>query len=274
MRKQGKRRRIRQRRRPINVAASVITTCGLYCGLASIFASISKDFDAAAYWIMAAMFLDIFDGAVARMTNSVSAFGKELDSLCDLVAFGVAPGVLVYMAYVLPDQASLPVVEMIAIVFVICGTLRLARYNVFQSDRRDSFVGLPIPAAGGTIAAFALFTQYFEMDVPIWLYGPLTVGLAGLMVSTILYPRQRMKVFFLPPKHAFPFLVLCGVGIAVFHYARYYSPSIVLLPMALAYIGFGLSEEGYRILRRRERRAAVLGTPAATSSGDASPVAK
>ena len=243
-------------RRPINVVASVLTTFGLYCGIASIFASINVEFEKAAYWIIGAMVFDILDGTVARLTKSTSDFGKELDSLCDLVSFGVSPAVLIYAAYMQEEQLTGELVRntgaMMAIIFVICGALRLARYNVFQSTRRDYFTGLPIPAAAGTIASFELFTHYLEINVVFWVLGPLTLGLAFLMVSTVLYPKDRFKAYLLAPGHAFRFLALGAIGIAIFHYAIQYHPSIVLLPIGASYVGWGI---GYDIYLRARRLA-------------------
>lgn len=255
--KRGRGKR-RGRRRPINVAASVITTFSLYCGAASIIASINLEFESAAYWILAAMVLDTLDGAVARLTKSISEFGKELDSLSDLVSFGVGPAVLIYTGYLREAQETQglagPTAEMIAITFVICGALRLARYNVFQSTRRDSFIGLPIPAAGGTIASFVLFTQYLEVTVSFWALGPLTLALAILMVTTIRYPKDRMRILILAPRMAFRFLTMCVLGIIVFHYANQHTPAIILMPLAAAYVLYGPVEEIYRFVRARGRR--------------------
>ena len=262
--KSKRRRRLRRvrdaRRRPINVAASMVTTMSLYCGLASIFASIGGDFEKAAYWILGAIVLDTLDGTVARLTKSVSDFGKELDSLCDAVSAGVAPAVLIYCAYLQDAQVSEglhPTISLIAIVFTICGVLRLARYNVYQSDRRESFIGLPIPAAAGTVASFALFTEYFDWNVRYWIYGPLTLVLAFLMVSTVRYPRNRAWKLILAPRHAFQFLVLFVGGIALFHYARQYNWTILLLPLALAYVLFGIVEELIAFARRMTKRRRI-----------------
>ncbi len=256
--KKRRSRRFRQRRRrrmPINVAASVITTFSLYCGIASIFAAIRSDYEGASYWILAAIIFDMLDGTVARLTKSVSAFGKELDSLADMVSFGVAPAVLIYNAYLIEsaaaDSVAAPMGSMVAIVFVICAALRLARYNIYQAERQDLFVGLPSPAAAGTIASFTLFVQYFEFRVAYWVLGPLTVALALLMVSTIRYPKKTMQVFVLTPRKAFRFLVLCVVGIAVFNYALQYSPAIVLLPLGMTYVLFGVANALFVFLRRR-----------------------
>ena len=186
--KQTKLRKPRRRRdikrRPINVIASALTTFGLYCGIASLFASIRGDYTKAAYLILAAIVFDILDGSVARMTNSISEFGKQLDSLCDLVSFGVAPAVLIYAAYLNEEVQGRPIIEgigpFLAIIFVICGALRLARYNVYQSQVRDFFIGLPIPAAGGTVATFVLFMHYFERTVGFWVLGPLALVLVPI----------------------------------------------------------------------------------------------
>lgn len=266
MRKLVRSKRLRRkrlhRRRPINVVASVVTTLSLYCGIAGIFSAIKGEPEKAAYWILASIFLDVLDGAVARLTKSVSSFGKELDSLSDLVSAGVAPAVLIYTAY-LRDWESFG--TMLGIVFVICGALRLARYNVYQAERRDYFIGLPIPAAGGTLAAFVLFAQYWQMEVAPWVLTPLTLGLSGLMVSTVRYPKDKLRMLILAPKHAFRFLVLCVLGIAVFHYARAYSPAIVLLPLALAYVLFGIGDEFYM---RLYRRAAIPEAPQRNEAGE------
>ncbi len=270
--KKRRSRRFRQRKRrrmPINVAASVITTFALYCGIASVFATIRNDFELASYWILAAILFDMLDGTIARLTKSVSDFGKELDSLADMVSFGVAPAVLIYSAYLsesaAADSAAAPMGSMVAIIFVICAALRLARYNIYQAERQDLFVGLPSPAAAGTIASFTLFVQYFDLHVAYWVLGPLTVALAGLMVSTVKYPKKTMRVFVLTPRKALRFLVLCGVGIAVFHYALQYHPAIVLLPLGMSYVLFGVVNELY-VFARRRRFGAVAESSEETGS--------
>ena len=261
-----------RRFRPVNIAASVMTTMNLYMGVASIFASIGKDFKWAANCILLAIIFDMLDGFVARLTKSVSEFGKQLDSLCDLVSFGVAPAVLVFMAY-LPEGSQLPLgpkVEAIAgaagsymgIIYVICTALRLARFNTFQSDRRDSFIGLPSPAAGGTLAAFVLFLQYFENKVSVdpmayFMLGPTMVVLAVLMVSTVLYPKNRFKAFIVKPQHAFISLAMIAFLIALIHYAFTRSASLVLFPLATAYVLFGLLDTAWARLSGKTASASA-----------------
>ena len=254
---------------PINVAASAVTTLALYCGVASMFFAIRGDYEPAAYLIILAIVLDMLDGTVARMTKSSSDFGKELDSLADVVSFGVAPAVLIYCAYLVEGRESneflAPEGSVIASVYVICAALRLARYNVFQADRQDLFIGLPSPAAAGNIAALTLFCQYFELHVTYWVLGPFTLVLALLMVSTVRYPKKTMRIFILAPRRAFRVLVLCGAAIAAVNYALHYkSPAIIFLPFGIAYVSFGLVNEAVAFLtRRRPVRPEEARAPAA-----------
>jgi len=262
----------RIRKRPINVLASVMTTLNLYFGTMSIFASIGQEFETAAIYILIGIIFDGLDGTVARLTRSTSEFGKELDSLADIVTFGVAPAVLLFTSY-LPHATMLEVSERAtsivgktgsytAIVFVICAALRLARFNTYQAERRDSFVGLPSPAAGGTLAAFVLFLQYFEPELATQEHGvlayyalaPVSIILALLMVSTVSYPKDRLKSFVVAPRHAFMSLATMAFVIGfVIHYAREYSWSIVLFPLAMTYVIYGMAATGYVRYRRHHR---------------------
>lgn len=247
------------RRRPVNVLASVLTTVSLYCGIGGIFASISGKYTVAAKYVLAAIVFDVLDGAVAKLTRSVSDFGKELDSLADLVSFGVAPAVLIYTAYLHQERLSGPFIyktgSVLAVIYVICGALRLARFNVYQSEQREYFTGLPIPAAAVTIASFVLFTQTLGLDVAFYVLGPLTLLLAGLMVSTVRYPKDKLKYFILAPRNAFRLLVLCVAAIAAFHYAsEQLSPVVALFPLTATYLLFGLADTAFTVVRRRQVR--------------------
>ena len=263
----SRKRRKPNRRRPINVLASAITTLNLYCGIACIFAAIEGSFNKAAYWIFAAIVLDTLDGTVARITKSVSEFGKQLDSLCDVVSFGVAPAVLIYKVYLpLEENAISRFGAVMAIIYVICTALRLARFNVYQAEIREYFIGLPSPAAAVTIASFVLFTEYFELSVAFWIFGPLTLLMAYLMVSTIQYPKNKMKSMLLAPRNGFRLLALCAVGIAVFDYASRRSPSIVLFPLAASYCLFGVVDTGYRRFIRHQPRPQPAAPQASTQT--------
>lgn len=242
---------------PINVAASLVTTLALYCGVSSILFAIRGEFAPAAYLIILAIVFDMLDGTVARMTRSTSDFGKELDSLADMVSFGVAPAVLIYSAYLVEGREShqllAPAGSMMASIYVICAALRLARYNVFQADRQDLFTGLPSPAAAGNIAGFTLFCLHFDLNVAYWVLGPFTLLLAGLMVSTVRYPKKTMRAFILAPRRAFRVLVMFVGAIAAVNYALHYdSPAIIFLPFGVFYVAFGLVNEGAARLTRRQ----------------------
>lgn len=257
-------KRTRARRRPINVLASALTSLNLYCGVASIFASIGQEFDTAAKLILLGMVFDLFDGFVARLTNSASEFGKELDSLADIVTFGVAPAVLVFISYPIePMQLAAAAGResvigktgsYMAIIYAICTALRLARYNTYQSDRRDVFIGLPSPAAGGTIATFVLFLPLVEGNlestrygnIAYYVLGPMAVALALLMVSTVRYPKSKLKSFVLAPRRAFQLLGTAAFVIAIAHYAITRTPWLVLFPVAITYVAYGLVETAWQ----------------------------
>ena len=249
------------KRRPINVLASVITTFSLYLGLTSIFFSIRGEHEKSAYVILGAIICDMLDGTVARLTNTQSEFGKELDSLCDLVSFGVAPAVLIFCAfcYEAPEPMGLGnrIGSVIAIIFAICGALRLARFNVYQATQREHFTGLPIPAAGGTVAAFVLFTQYYNLHVAFWFLCPLTLLLAYLMVSTVRYPKDRLKkALVLSPNSAFRLLAYSVIAFAVFHFCVTESPAIIMFPIAAAYMVYGIYDEIWGRIRGRAQTPA------------------
>jgi CDP-diacylglycerol---serine O-phosphatidyltransferase len=146
--------------------ADWVTLCNLICGLLSIFFSIRGEFAAAAIMMLVAVLFDFLDGKIARMMNQVNDFGRQLDSLADMVSFGAAPAVFGY-SMGLDSFISITIM----IFFLCCGALRLARFNII---RADCFIGVPIttngyvfPAAyfvlGQFTAVFILF--YFVMGV-------------------------------------------------------------------------------------------------------------
>ncbi|MFO7775053.1 MAG: CDP-diacylglycerol--serine O-phosphatidyltransferase [Candidatus Hydrogenedentota bacterium] len=272
VRKKRNRRRRRSKRRPINVLASALTTAGLCAGIGSMFAALNDEFARASYLIIIAIVFDMLDGPVAKLTKSVSEFGKQLDSLCDLVSFGAAPAVLVYSVYV--EEAGAPTAllaragSVMAIVFPVCGALRLARFTLYQTEKRDYFVGLPIPAAGGTLASYVLFVHYFEVRPLFWIavLGPMSVGLAFLMVSTALYPKDRIKTVILAPRYGFRLLLVTAVTIAVFISVSDESPAVILFPVLFAYVLLGLYGVAKGYFERRGSRLAENGAESASTT--------
>lgn len=181
--------RSKKRRKYVNILPTLLTIGNMYCGLLSIVYTINGDFKLAAWMILLGLLFDGSDGHVARLTKSTSNFGKELDSLADIVSFGVAPAVLVYRS-VLQDFHHIGI--FIVTVYAITGALRLARYNTQTSGTVKSFTGLPIPGAGCLIAAFVLLKIQYDHPFFYKYLAVLVVLLAFLMVSTITYPKQAL----------------------------------------------------------------------------------
>ncbi|MGE3268085.1 MAG: CDP-diacylglycerol--serine O-phosphatidyltransferase [Chloroflexota bacterium] len=176
MERRGWKRRVARRG---GIAAHVVTFTNLGCGFASLLLMYEGQVNLAVSLIFLAMVLDFFDGALARMAGHGSAFGKELDSLADLISFGVAPAFLAYQAQVGPSQL---VVGLVALTFVFSGAWRLALFNIAESGR--DFRGMPITVAGGLMAAIA-HQAYVAGDWPWPVLAFFTVGLAGLMVCRV-----------------------------------------------------------------------------------------
>jgi len=139
----------------IYIIPSLFTCSNMSFGIFSIISSINGDFIRAAWFLVAALGCDIIDGRIARMTNTTSMFGMQLDSLSDLVSFGAAPAIMMYML-VLKNMGNPGIA--IAILFVLCSALRLARFNVLaqSGEIHKHFVGLPTPASAGVIISFVL----------------------------------------------------------------------------------------------------------------------
>lgn len=171
--------------RGIYVLPALFTVGNIFCGYLSLDLALKGSFATGAALVFVAAFLDGLDGRVARMTRTTSAFGEQLDSLADVVSFGVAPSFLVYRWGLASfDRLGLAV----SFLFLVCGACRLARFNVqvHVVDKRF-FVGLPIPAAAGTLSALIwIFSESPAEEVKA-AFLPVTVLLSFLMVSTFRY---------------------------------------------------------------------------------------
>jgi CDP-diacylglycerol--serine O-phosphatidyltransferase len=191
--------------------------------------------DFAAYlsgWlIFAAMVFDVLDGYLARLSRTASQFGAELDSLCDAISFGVAPGfLLIQMASGFQDRRLLwDIVLVIAALYMICAILRLARFNVqttLDVKSHKTFRGLPSPAAAGCVAALALVRydfptrdwltpEHIVTPLILWAAPPLTLLVAVLMVSRVPYPHLVNQL--LHRRRSFSRLVqLIPLGVALY----------------------------------------------------------
>src|SRR5512133_1496950 len=169
-------------KRGIYILPNLVTTGSLFAGFYSLVSTLNGNYQAAAIWIFISAICDGLDGKVARMTGTTSKFGVEYDSLADLVAFGVTPGLMMY-AWALKPFGRLG--WLAAFLFVVCGALRLARFNVqVNTVESKRFVGLPIPAAASMVSATVLLFYHFgwgsykKVTILILIYC-----LAFLMVS-------------------------------------------------------------------------------------------
>ncbi|MDR3738617.1 MAG: phosphatidylcholine/phosphatidylserine synthase [Terracidiphilus sp.] len=234
--------------------------------------------DWAAIAILFAIPFDALDGRIARMTNTCSDFGRELDSLADVITFGVAPSLLAFVwgfhFLQLPDsinsQLHQHIVQagaFICFLFLIGGASRLARFNISHDPvprnpgrpDRKYFVGMPIPAAAGFVAATVHFfsglpiAEYWWVAIP-WL---ITVGLLGfLMVST--WRFWSGKEINLTRSH--PFQLLLVMAIVLYVMLRF--SSVVFMCMALAYMVSGLWARAAYSWQRRRRRPGAPSAPA------------
>jgi len=228
---------------------SLFTVANLFLGIVAIilvFPENSKP-DIAAMMVIIAMLMDGVDGRVARALNAQSEFGKELDSLSDVISFGVAPAFIMYsVAFMQLNPAP---AWIITALFPICGALRLARFNVV-SGMPGYFIGLPIPAAGGVLATLALFHQ--EISIAVLLAS--TLILSFLMVSTVKYPNFK-KIGI--PKNAIwvvPLVVAVSVILGILF--PHHLSKIVFIPLVI-YALYGLKKNVERRLpgkKRRDRR--------------------
>lgn len=193
----------------IYVLPNLFTTASLFAGFYSIIASLQEKFIVAAAAILVSLVLDGLDGRIARMTNTTSKFGAEYDSLADLVAFGVAPSLLAYN-WAMSFYGKWGWIA--AFMFVLCGALRLARFNV-QIGIIESkvFNGLPIPAAAAFVSTTVIFFDYAGVEGkfhnPYMLFFAFVLSL--LMVSNVkYYSGKDMKLFARKPFMSFLLLVI------------------------------------------------------------------
>jgi CDP-diacylglycerol--serine O-phosphatidyltransferase len=210
------------------------------------------------------VFLDGLDGRIARMTNTVSDFGREMDSLADVITFGIAPAVLAFawgVEFVNPsvDRTTLDYLHragyFVSFIFLLCGAARLARFNIQKNPvpknpghkDRKYFVGLPIPAAAAAVAAVV----YAAESEPLrsWVFSAAWLALLGLlsflMVSTWRYPSFK-DLSLTQPRSPLTVVMLGGLIYLIWNFSQ-----PVLLAMTVCYVGSGILIRIGGILRRR-----------------------
>lgn len=227
---------LRKRRKGIYMLPNMITLAALFGGFYAIVMAVNGRFDLATMGIFAAMLLDSLDGRVARMTNTQSAFGEQMDSLSDMVSFGAAPALI---AYVWALSALGRWGWIVAFVYCACAALRLARFNVNTGvvDKRY-FQGLPSPAAAALVAGFIwLAIEYgFKGAELVWPMFAITLYAGLTMVTNV--PFYSFKDLSLKRSVPFAAIVLVALGIAVINI----DPPTVLFGLFVLY---GLS--GYAV---------------------------
>jgi CDP-diacylglycerol--serine O-phosphatidyltransferase len=267
----GKRRRL-DLKKTLFLLPNMITLSSIFCGFDSIRVSASatheEDYYLAALLIVFAMFFDTLDGRVARATKTQSAFGLQIDSLADVISFGAAPAMLVYQWTLNRlDTPRFPLGLIGSFVFIACGAVRLARFNVLSMGEQGKptkpgkyIVGLPIPGAAGILVSIIVANHaaagVFGGIEYVWPLLAVTVGLSFLMVSTIRF--RSFKDVQLNARTVL--LVTLAVGSsAVISYKL--KPQFVLVWLLGFYILLGIFESLWQLPGRLRERAAAGDPP-------------
>lgn len=233
-----------QRRRGVFLLPNLFTTAALFCGFYAIIASVNGLFEKAAVSLFAATMLDGMDGRVARLTKTQSAFGAQYDSMSDLVAFGVAPAVMVYV-WSLSGLGK--VGWMVCFFWVACAALRLARFNVQVNEvSKNHFTGLPSPPAAAVVAYYVWVGFDSGLDGQAWaLFSAfVTFVAAALMVSNLRYPSFKEIDF----RGRVPFVSI--LAIVMLFAVIFIDPPRVLLLIAAGYTLLGMFLGLYRFKGR------------------------
>ncbi len=249
-------------RRGVYILPNLFTTGGLFSGFYAIIATIGGHYELAAVMILIAHAFDGLDGRVARLTRTASRFGVEYDSLSDVIAFGVAPGILVYK-WALEPWGTWG--WLAASLYVTCGALRLARFNVqVESVEKRAFVGLPIPAAADMVAATVLLYYFFggegatHRNLILLL---LIYSVAILMVSEV--PYYSFKDIHFQERQPF-WLLIALILVAKLVIAQ---PQIMLFAGISLYLGSGPVWWVMRRTRRSRRGAKAAQATSAAADG-------
>jgi CDP-diacylglycerol--serine O-phosphatidyltransferase len=254
----------RQPRRGIYILPTIFTIGTIFCGFYAVISAMKGEFDLAAMALGFAVVCDGLDGRIARLTNSCSEFGVQMDSLADVITFGLAPAVL---AYIWGAKSIVPMVPpyakhvqqigwIVSFAFVICGAMRLARFNIQSSkpqppgvtpSDKKYFVGMPIPAGAGLIAAVIHLTPEPITYWPIGALWNLLVGfLAFLMISTIRYPSFK-HVDMRSRRPLVSFYLLALLVALIYLYSH-----VVLLILATSYATSGLVMKVIQMAKHRQ----------------------
>ncbi|PID67425.1 MAG: CDP-diacylglycerol--serine O-phosphatidyltransferase [Fusobacteriales bacterium] len=188
------------------IAPNLITAGNMFLGYLSITESIKGNFTTAIWFIILAMICDGLDGKTARKLDAFSEFGKEFDSFCDAVSFGLAPSMLVYSILIIKMPHSLFVLP-ISFMYALCGVMRLVKFNIVNiaSSEKGDFSGMPIPNAAAMVVSYFMIceTIFKKFEIEFFdanIFIAITVIAATLMVSTIPFKTPDKTFNFIPKK--------------------------------------------------------------------------
>jgi len=244
--------------RSLSIVPSLFTIGNIFCGYYSVIWTLRGNWDYAAVLIGVGYILDRLDGRIARLTKTASDFGVQLDSIADIVTFGVAPAILAFnWGFAASEGVAGNVAKHVhqlgsvaTFAFVVCGALRLARFNLQakkppEVSSKRYFVGLPIPAGAGMVASVVHFFKTPTLMIgSALLWALLILLIAFLMISTVRYPS--FKEF--DVKKAKPSLALFFTAMLIW-LIIFYSEE-VLLAMATIYVSSGLIGKLFQTVRR------------------------
>lgn len=247
-------------RRAIIVIPSAFTLSNLFFGIWAMVSAAQGNFKWAGWFIVFAGVADILDGRMARMSHTGTRFGAELDSLVDVISFGVAPAMLMYF---LEFAEAGKFAWVLCFIYVASVAVRLARYNITAagSENPGWFSGLPSPAAGMTLATYFAFSQtHWYQRFPEYLdlqrqgLTFLMLALSAMMLSTVKYPRTP-RIGFRSLTGILGTLVTLGIVLGVI-----FAPSTFLFPFGIAYLLFGITRSTLIALSERAEDTAEAQT--------------
>lgn len=277
VRRFGMRRRLNLRK-TLFILPNLVTVSAIFCGFDSIRLSAQAksddDLHRAALLIVFAMFFDMLDGRVARLTKTQSAFGLQIDSLADVISFGVAPGVLVY-SWTLNRFDVFGLI--VSFLFCACAAIRLARFNVLTmgdsgkpSKPSKFFVGLPTPGAAGILVSIVVANHAVEGAIGqakyAWIILALTLTLAFLMVSNVEFRTFKDVKLNLRSVVFVGFAILSSAIIST-----QMKPHFVLVWLLGFYVLMGVFETLWRLPGRMRARAAQANQPPVLPPPDVDP---
>jgi len=223
----------------MNHLANFLTTSSLICGFISIIFSLESHFTFASWAIIFSVMFDGLDGQIARKNPIPSEFGKELDSLVDVVSFGIAPSIL---GYIFVYKHFYFWATLALFVYLLCSVIRLAKFNIISKEKMvDYFYGLPTTASGGIVASFILLYRKYTNLPPPFIFLVLVLALAYLMVSKIKYlnldglkqqlSQNKLLVLGI-------ILILAITLVIFFLITAKFVPEIIILTLFLIYLLF------------------------------------